>query len=390
MSHRLYCAISGHGFGHLAQTAALVNRLAEEWPDLTVHIVSPLPRTVLARMVWPPFSLECRAQDVGLVQSDPMQIDQAATLHALRQLHDHWPQHMETEQASLAAWQPDLLLADIPYLPIAAAAALGIPSVAIASLSWDAVLAAYFFRGTIPAATPHGWVEPAAAHWWQTMRQAYGQTTLALLPTPAILDHHPFPRAEPINPLTSPGHRRRLALRQALGLAPGDERPLVLVSLGGIPGHRLPIHALRQEERCHWLLETAPPDRPDHLHDTLTLLDGWSFADLSASVDGVVSKPGYGMAIAATVQQIPFLYRRRGLFPDEPPICQWIQETGRAQELTPEQFDTGQWFAPLRALLAQPVKTPPPANGAAQGAALIRRLLGGEGTGPVSVCPSRA
>ncbi|MBF0161626.1 MAG: hypothetical protein HQL88_04985, partial [Magnetococcales bacterium] len=263
------------------------------------------------------------------------------------------------------------LLSDIPYLPIAAAADLGIPSVAIASLSWDAVLAAYF---------PHR--DPDMTRWLQEMREAYQRTTLALLPTPAIREGHPFPCAEEIGPLTLPGHRRRLALRQALGLGEEDERPLILVSLGGIPSTRLPVAALAQEVRCHWLLDVAVAQPPGHLHHTAPLLAQWSFADLSASVDGVVSKPGYGMAVAATIQQIPFLYLRRGIFPDEPPICAWMEAHGRALELTAEGFYGGDWYAPLRELLDRPARCAPPADGAEQGAEkIMTRFLGRFGTG---------
>ncbi len=371
MTYRLCCAVSGHGFGHLSQVAALVNRLAETVADLEIHVISSLSQPLLARILQVPFSLECRAQDVGLVQHDPMRVDRPATLEALRRLHDHWPERLEAEKRSLAAWKPDLLLADIPYLPIAAAAQLAIPTVAIASLSWDAVVSAYF----LPATETGEQTDPEVVHWVQTMRQAYGRTTLALLPTPAIWENHPFPHAEPIGPLALPGHRHREGLRRALGIESGDDRPLILVSLGGIPARHLPVQALEREDRLHWLLDVPLTGQAKHLHSLSDLLAQWSFADLSASVDGVVSKPGYGMAVAATTQQIPFLYLRRGLFPDERPICAWMAEKGRALELTAEQFYGGDWFEPLCAVLAQPAKPPCPANGAEQGAERIRRWM---------------
>ncbi|MEO5339429.1 MAG: hypothetical protein H7837_02765 [Magnetococcus sp. MYC-9] len=366
MSYRICCAISGHGFGHLAQTAALVNRLAEVVPDLQVRVISALPHALLSRMLSMAFTSECRTLDVGMMHRSPIHVDLPATVLAMRRLHDHWPQRLAEEKAALAAWQPDLLLADIPYLSIAAAAELSIPSVALASLSWDAVLATYFSRQ-----------DPEVEGWWQTMRQAYARATLALLPTPAILDQHPFPEAEQIGPLALPGQRRREALRQAIGVANDDERPLILVSLGGIPAPQLPIQALARELRCHWLLDLPLPGQPGHLHDVTRLRDSWSFADLSASVDGVVSKPGYGMAVAATTRQIPFLYVRRGIFPDEPPICGWLERWGRSLELSEAHFDRGDWYDPLHELMGRPAKTPPLANGAAQGAdRILARFFG--------------
>ncbi|MBF0584180.1 MAG: hypothetical protein HQL80_08100 [Magnetococcales bacterium] len=361
---RLCCVVSGHGFGHIAQTAALVNRLAAELPALQLHIISPLPRPLLARMIGVEFSLECRAQDVGLLQSDPMRIDLSATAQAVRRLHDDWSRQLAVEKASLSAWRPDLVLANIPYLPIAAAAELGIATVGVASLTWDAVLAAYFLAGDGP--------DPEITGWWRAMREAYAGTSLALLPMPAIVENHPFPRAELIGPLITLGRPRREALRRLLGLAEADERPVILVSLGGIPARHIPVQALAREEGFHWLLDVDLPAHPGHLHAISVLLGHWSFADLSASVDGVVSKPGYGMAVAATVQQIPFLYLRRGTFPDEPPICGWMEAVGCAMELTAAQFYGGDWSVALRSLLDRPVRPLLSANGAEQGVAHIR------------------
>lgn len=361
MTFRLLCTISGHGFGHLSQVAPLLNRLAERVPGLQVGIVSALPHRLLSRLVHVEFSLENRAQDVGLVQSDPMQVDRPGTARALRALHGAWDHRLEAEKRAMTAWQPDLLMTDIPYLPIAAAADLGVPSVAIASLSWDAVLAAYFSRE-----------DPEIEGWWQGMRQAYARTTLALMPTPAILEGTPFPHRQEINPLTTLGRRLRGSLRQTLQIPAEDDRPLILVTLGGIPARNLPVDALAREPRCHWLLDTPlSGDLPPHVHDMQAMLSGWVFADVTASVDGVVSKPGYGMAITAATRQIPFLYLRRGLFPDEPVICRWLERVGRCAELDATSFYAGAWYAPLRTLLDRPSPRPPPANGDEQGAAIV-------------------
>ena len=361
MSFRLLCTISGHGFGHLSQVAPLLHALAKRRPDLEIRVVSTLPQPLLARSLPGHFSFECRSQDVGLVQSDPMQVDRHGTVIALRSLHGAWQQRLDVEKQAMAAWQPDLLISDIPYLPIAAAADLGIPTLAIASLSWDAVLAAYFSR-----------TDPEVASWWHDMRQAYACTTLALLPHPAIVADNPFPNTLCIHPLTTLGQRRNTQLRQILALSKEDNRAVILVTMGGIPTHNLPIAALAQEKRFHWLLDTpAAADYPEHLHGLDTLLSQWSFADVAASVDGIVSKPGYGMAIAAMAQQIPFLYLRRGIFPDEVVICPWLDGVGRCAELSAAVFYSGDWYAPLRQQLDRPRPPYPQVDGAQQGAACI-------------------
>ena len=113
------------------------------------------------------------------------------------------------------------------------------------------------------------------------------------------------------------------------------------------------------------------PDHPGHLHSFDALLATWNFADLAASVDAIVSKPGYGMAIAAGTQQIPFLYVRRGLFPDESPICAWLAKWSCCQELESKDFYAGNWYEPLRVLLDRPLPARPQVNGAEQGTEII-------------------
>lgn len=360
MSRRIWCAVSGHGFGHLSQVAPLLRVLRARLPDLHVHVVSALPQAVLARLLDMACSSETRALDVGLVQPDPMQVDKEATAAGLRALYGAWSRHLEKEKRAMAAWKPDLILSNVPCLPLAAGADLGIPTVAIASLTWDAVLAAYFPLD-----------DPEVFGWWHAMRRVYAGSTLALLPAPSIVEGHPFSQVEHIHPLTTRGHRRRVMLRQQLGIAASDDRPLILVSLGGIPAQEIPVEALIQEKRFHWLLDVPFSASPGHLHRMHLLLNSWRYPDLSASVDGMVSKPGYGMAVAAGVQQIPFLYLRRGAFPDEPPICRWLDRVGRCQELSPRMFYSGAWYDPMQALLSRLPKPAVPGNGAEQGAAII-------------------
>ena len=363
---RIWCAVSGHGFGHWSQVAPVLNQLAKRFPGLTVHVCGQLPGPLLARTLDVPYTHTARAQDVGLVQSDPMLVDVAATRTALAALHGDWHGGLEQERRELAAWSPDLLLADIPCRPIEAASLERIPSAAIASLSWDHVLAAY-----LPLS------DPVVQGWWQTMRHAYALTDLALLPEPTI-SASTFPQATAIPPITVTGRRRSAELRAALGLDRADDRPLVGVTLGGIPATTLPVRQLLGERRCHWLMDVPIPPGSDHLHDMRRLPGHWPFVDLTASVDALVSKPGYGMAISSVAHGVPFLFSRRGIFPDEAPIAAWLERHGRARELDREQFQSGAWAEAIFELLARDAPPRPPLDGAERAAeCLASRFFSG-------------
>jgi hypothetical protein len=351
---RVWCAISAHGYGHLSQVAAVLGALRERVPQLAVHLVAPLPRALAGEMLPQPFEFDGRAVDVGLVQAGPFRVDEAATRVALRALHTDWPGQVEAEAGRIARWRPDLVLADVPYLALAAAAQAGIPGVALASISWEQVLAAY-----------HPAPDPELAAWLGEMRAAYARTTLALLPTPA-LPGEAFPHRLTIPPLLAPARRDPAALREAFSVR--DERPLVMVTMGGLGG-RDGLPPFRRERRVVWVLpgQDAPGDNVAFAGS----LPGWGFEDVLASVDALVGKPGYSTTVRAAGAGVPFLYVRRGTFPDEAVLCPWLHANGRARALTREAFDAGDWFEALSALWREPAPPPPVCDGASQAADLI-------------------
>ncbi|MBF0425451.1 MAG: hypothetical protein HQL66_06505 [Magnetococcales bacterium] len=364
MALRVWCAVTAHGFGHFSQLVPVLRELSRRRSDLELRIAGSLPPEVITRNLGLAFTQDPLARDVGLVQRDPLTADLPATALALDRIHDDWPALLRAERAAIAAWRPDLVLADIPYLPLAAAADLGIPSVAVASLSWDLVLAAYF-----PMAVPRH------RRWWEEMRAAYAQTSLALLPTPALLDG-PFPRHVIIPPLIEAGQPMAMHLRHDLHLSAHDARPLILVSLGGIPGTDLPFAAMADDPDWLWLLDFDPPLSAPNLINWQRIAGNWLFRDLIASVDAVVGKPGYGMSVEVVAHGLPFVYVRRYTFPDEEAICPWLDRHGRAREVTMATFRQGVWGDALRQLMARPPPEPPPLDGARVAVDHILALLG--------------
>jgi hypothetical protein len=109
-----------------------------------VSVESALPRELLERrFVPPPFDLVAAAPDVGMLMHDALAVDAAASCAAYRDFHRDWDGRVAAAARRLAAARPDLLLADVPYLPLVAAARVGIPAVAVCSLHWGAIHAAY-------------------------------------------------------------------------------------------------------------------------------------------------------------------------------------------------------------------------------------------------------
>ncbi|MBF0622386.1 MAG: hypothetical protein HQL54_10720 [Magnetococcales bacterium] len=343
--------MSGHGFGHFAQVAPVIGQLHQRCSNLQLHISCALPRSVLSQRLSCAFSHTQQAYDVGLVQPDPMIVDLDATAEALRQKQANRTRDLEALCSDLSDWKPDLVLADIPDLPLAAAQRLKIPSVAIASLTWVDVIQAYF---------PND--DPQVQGWLDTMRESYAAVTMALRPEPVIVAEL-FDNPQPIPAIVEPGRNKRLALRGALGIGVDDARPLVLVSLGGIPSQQLPLDQLARERGYYWIMDRQNETNRANIFSASSV-SGFTFADISASVDAVVGKPGYNMTVESVAHGVPFLYVCRGTFPDEAPLCAWLDRYGRGLELDTARFSRGEWADGLNALLHRKQPEPPPLNGA--------------------------
>ena len=116
----IWCAISGHGFGHAAQVVPILNELGRHLPGLTAILRSTVPASFFHDRLTIPWSLQSVQQDVGCVQHGPLDIDVPATWEAHRRFHASWESRMATETAALAAAAPAMVLADTPYLALSA------------------------------------------------------------------------------------------------------------------------------------------------------------------------------------------------------------------------------------------------------------------------------
>lgn len=365
---RINVAISAHGYGHLTQVCAVLQALKVSM-CFQLRIQCGYDRRIVReRLGFDDFEYDQYPMDVALVQHDPLQPDLKASHEAYRGFHHSFSEEVDRQAKALSIWQADLVISDISYLAIAAASEAGIRSVAIASLSWDHIVSAYFDSRDREV---HGWT--------QQICQAYSRCGLSLLPEPAMQPNC-FPHSRSIPPLMVKGQALK-QLRESLGIESEDPRPLVFCSLGGIAKANLPVPAMALDERFHWIVNVVPQSAPAHVHFFHESMDwwqpGWSIHDLLASVDAIVSKPGYGMAVEAVAHGLPFVFTQRGHFPDEPPIIDWLHQNGRVHELSQENWFKGRFGDAINELLKQPAPAAPECNGANVAADIIRELLSG-------------
>jgi hypothetical protein len=295
----------------------------------------------------------------GLVQRDALVIDLLATVEACRAFAATWEQRIEVEMRWLQETGATAVLGDVPPLAFAAAAAAGIPSVALANFSWD-----WIYRHLAMS-------EPRLVEAAEQARAAYASTRL-LLRLPFAGDLKAFPRIEDLplvarQPSVEAGEARR-----RLGL--GD-RPAVLLSFGGI-GFRAPSSRdLGQLADFDFLVEEPGEGPPPNVHaiiDRQLAALGLGYEDVVAAVDVVVTKPGYGIVTDAIAGRTRIVYTERGDFPEYPILVAEMPRYLPAVHASNHDVRAGRLGEAIRTVLDRPFPDLPRLDGAAVAA---RRIL---------------
>jgi hypothetical protein len=341
----------------------VLNELGARLPNVRAILRTTVPAPFFEARLTIPWTLSQARQDIGCIQHGPLVIDIEATWMAHLDFHHDWDRLIEQERREMAAVSPDLVLSDISHLSIDAAARSGLRPVALSSLSWDAILKGYLSPGS-PAAAEH---HAAVAH----IRRCYEAAEVLIRPTPGM-DLHAFKQIIDVGPIIEPIQPETARLRDAIGAGPDDR--LVLVGFGGISLTALPYDRMDQMTGYRFLIDGLPPRSFQRIHSALDL--GMKFMTVLASVDMIMTKPGYSTIVEAVDKRKPVVYVRRHHFGDEMSLVEYLHRYGRGAELSLSDFASGRWKSALDAAWQAPHPAdPPPASGVTQAADLLARYL---------------
>ena len=350
--------ISAHGLGHLAQTGPVLDALAALAPGLRLTVRSALPRERLACRIAADFTHVLEARDFGFVMHNAADIDLAASARRYREFHAGWPQRIAAEANWMRHHRIDAVLSNVAYLPLAAAAEAGIPAAGLCSLNWAELFGHYFGH------------EPWAAEIHAQMLAAYRAAGGFLRVTPG-LPMADLPQRREVAPIARIGQRNRAVVARRLGLAESER--WVLLAMGGME-FRLPVQDWPQTAGLKWLVPGEWEIRRD---DACAFdRDDLDFSDLLASVDAVVTKPGYGTFVEAACSGIPILYLQRDDWPETPCFAAWLAMHARAEVLTRQRLMSGGFTDALNRLWQAPAPAVPLAGGGAEAASRLVTALG--------------
>lgn len=358
----LWCSISGHGFGHAAQVAPVLNALAALVPDLHVVLRTTVPESFFRARLTVPWEHRPAEQDIGCIQDGPLKIDVPATWAALRRFHDTWNRRLDEETRLLRNFAPDLLLSDISYFALSAGHEAGIRCLALASLAWDEIMQVYVQPG-----------HPDQTALLDRMRACYGLAEFLIRLAPA-LPLRSFRTIVDVGPIVEPLRSDAARLRRAVGAKDGER--LVLVGFGGIALTDLPYERIDRLEGYRFLVDGKLPHPFARIHSVEDT--GMRFMEVLASTDIIMTKPGYSTIVEAVDKRKSVVYVRRYNFGDEPSVVDYLHRHGRGIELSMADFVAGRWEPSLTALVSQPpFPAAPPPPGTAQAAAQIAAALAG-------------
>jgi hypothetical protein len=320
----LYVAITSHGFGHAVRAASVVAWMQKLNPDILPILVTTAPHWLLESYIEGDFIYRPRAFDVGVIQSDSIQMDKTATLAKIQHIRSQQAAIIKSEVEFIQQTQVGLVLADIPPLAAPIAKAAGIPCWMLGNFGWD-----FIYR-------PWGDEFKEIVDW---IGECYGKCDrLFRLPL-----HEPmtaFPNITDVGLTGGIPHDTPSQLRQKFGLQQPYERT-ILLTFGGLGLQQIPYQNLALFPDWQFIsFDRSAPNLPNLLK---IAEDRYRPVDFMPICSRIISKPGYSTFAEALRQNTPLVSLTREDFAEASILLEGIQKHSHHQIITPDEFYGNNW-----------------------------------------------
>lgn len=319
---RIYCGVSFHGFGHLAQAAPIINELNDRGIIDALTIQCSAPEQQLQQWFSPPFHHETKATDLGIPMVNALKADAELTYQQYLHQHQQRPKQIGYLEQLLQKHHPDLVLTNNSPLLSRAAANLGIPCFHFCSLNWADIFLGYC-RG-----------QPEANEIYASLCSDFN-TADSFFRLPPYMPMPELSHLIDIGPVCRVGQKKNLAAE----LNRPDCERFVLISMGGMP-YQIDFSGWPNNKNTTFIFGGVydNPLPTGFLHGNELSI---SHIDLMASCDAVITKPGYGTFVEAACYGTPLLYLPRHDWPEEPWLIQWQREKTYCKEISAKQLQEG-------------------------------------------------
>ncbi len=351
--------VTAHGYGHGVRSCDILGALLAAHPAVKITVTTDLPEGFLRSRLPPAagrLAVRPGAFDVGMVQKDSIRVDVDATLAEALELLAERPRLVDYEAEMLRGEGADLVVADIPAIPLEAAAEAGIPAVAVGNFAWDWIYAPF-------AARDPRW-RPVIRMFEEGYRQAKLLLKLPFSPAMGV-----FPKHVDIPLLAKPGRVRRAELAQLTGADP--RKRWVLLSFTNLAWDEQALKAVAALDEYEFFT-VKPLEWPGRRNIRAVDRETVGFSDVLASCDVAVSKPGYGILSDCVANAKPLVYAEREDFVEYAVLERELKRFLANVHIPAADLYAGRLGPALAAVPAVPA--PPetlPGGGAEQAAAIL-------------------
>lgn len=350
--------ITAHGYGHGVRSCDILRALGRESAETPLHVVSGLPEDFLrARLqgMQPMPRIRQASLDVGMVQLDSIRTDVDTTLDRALDLLARWDDLVQEEAAYLGDVGAATVVADIPAIPLQAAKRFGIPAIAVGNFAWDWIYTAFVERDSRWGAVI------------ERFRTAYAGVDLLL----RLPFHEPmatFPCQVDLPLLTRPHAPVREPLARHTGAS--LQKRWILLSFTTLDWDEQALDRVAALDDYEFF--TVLPlawNRPN-----IRVVDrtAFSFGSVLASVDAVISKPGYGVVSECVVHGTPLIYADRTDFLEYPILVQAIERLLCNVHIPAQSLYDGELRPYLERIWTRPA---PPEQMGREGDSLAARVI---------------
>ncbi|MGO8672608.1 MAG: hypothetical protein ACLQVD_14735 [Capsulimonadaceae bacterium] len=323
---------TSHGYGHAIRSAQVIKALP---PHFEVVIRSLVPERLFREELTREFRYRPAEFDCGCLQSDSVTVLARETLEKYAEIHRRNQDALSDEVAFLHREGVDVVVADIPPFPLRVAAQAGIPGIAVANFTWHDIYREYARTGEDE--------ELLAAIAGEYAAASLAMITPMATPTVESL----FSRVEHIPIVARKGCSMRPHLVEHVGSPRRSDR-LALLYIG-LWGLDIDWHAIARIP--DWTFVTYEPPPVETANVVVLPRSEWPPADITASVDVVVSKPGSGIISECMANSVPLVYVPRTQFVEYPALVEAIDRWGGGVRIPNETLQRGDLAAALDAAL---------------------------------------
>ena len=252
----------------------------------------------------------------------------------------------------------DLVISDIASMPLKVAGNLNIPTILIGNFTWHDIYS------HLPQAKNNSSLI-------QNLAEEYSQANLQILPQ-CHLNNEIVKNQKEVGFIANCGKNIRNHLEKHLG-GNVKNKILVFIYLGTHGTNSVSWKNLIENTNCLFL--TRDPINPSS-SDILHILDEtFSYHDLIASSDIILTKGGYSTLATAFANNKPVITCERNDFYEFEAIREYLKNREIGIILQDEQFYRGDWQEPIKDALKLAVKNKVPLNGEKEVFEIIQQML---------------